>query len=53
MPVYEREDLGAGDRFGGPALITQLDATTLVRPGWTVTVHESGALLLTFAEEKI
>jgi N-methylhydantoinase A len=47
VPVYEREDLGAGDRFGGPALITQLDATTLVRPGWSAKVHGSGALLVT------
>jgi N-methylhydantoinase A len=52
VPVYERTQLGAGDRVEGPAIITQLDATTLVRPGWTVAVHASGALLLTLAEEK-
>jgi N-methylhydantoinase A len=52
VPVYERAQLGAGDYVEGPAIITQLDATTLVRPGWTVAVHASGALLLTFAEEK-
>ena len=52
VAVYERAQLGAGDHVEGPAIITQLDATTLVRPGWTVAVHASGALLLTFAEEK-
>ncbi len=44
--VYEREGLGAGDRFTGPAIVTQLDATTLVAPGWDVEVLDAGALLL-------
>ncbi len=52
VPVYDRAKLGAGDRFAGPAIVTQLDATTLVKPGWTVTVHETGALLLTLADKK-
>ena len=47
VPVYDRATLGAGDRFAGPAIITQLDATTLVAPGWRGEVHPSGALLLT------
>jgi N-methylhydantoinase A len=46
VPLYDRAALGAGDRFSGPAIVTQLDATTLVPPGWTVTVHASGALLM-------
>jgi N-methylhydantoinase A len=50
VAVYDRSQLGAGDHLEGPAIITQLDATTLVRPGWTATVHQSGALLLRFAE---
>lgn len=45
-PVLAREALGAGTAFAGPAILTQLDATTLVPPGWTVTVDASGALLL-------
>jgi N-methylhydantoinase A len=52
VAVYDRTQLGAGDHLEGPAIITQLDATTLVRPGWTATVHQSGALLLRFAEQK-
>ena len=50
VPVYDRAALGAGDNFAGPAIVTQLDATTLVAPGWSCAVHGSGALLLTFAE---
>jgi N-methylhydantoinase A len=49
VPVYDRATLGAGDRFEGPAIITQLDATTFVAPGWSGEVHGGGALLLTFS----
>jgi N-methylhydantoinase A len=45
--VYPREALGVGDRIVGPAIVTQLDATTLVPPGWSAEVATSGALLLT------
>jgi N-methylhydantoinase A len=47
VPLYERASLGAGDFIAGPAIVSQLDATTLVLPGWTGTVHPSGAILLT------
>jgi len=46
IPVLERGGLGAGHRFQGPAIVTQLDATTLVPPGWEGETHASGALLL-------
>jgi N-methylhydantoinase A len=46
-PILARDALGAGTAFAGPAILTQLDATTLVPPGWTVRVDASGALLLT------
>ena len=46
-PIYDRAALGAGDEFDGPAIVTQLDATTLVPPGWSARMHASGALLLT------
>ena len=49
VPLYDRATLGAGDRIDGPAIVTQLDATTLVRPGWSAEVHPSGAMLLTHA----
>lgn len=44
--VLDRAKLAAGARFAGPAIVTQLDATTLVAPGWAAFMHASGALLL-------
>ncbi len=44
--IYHRAALGAGDRFDGPAIVTQLDATTLVPPGWSGTVDPSGMIVL-------
>ncbi|HEV7264567.1 MAG TPA: hydantoinase/oxoprolinase family protein [Falsiroseomonas sp.] len=44
--LYERASLGAGDTFGGPAIVMQFDATTLVPPGWDARMQASGALLL-------
>ncbi|SMF09490.1 N-methylhydantoinase A [Xaviernesmea oryzae] len=51
VPVVDRSTLGAGAAFEGPMILTQLDTTTLVAPGWTGTVHPSGALLLTRKQE--
>ncbi len=45
-PILDRARLGAGAALDGPAIIVQLDATTLVAPGWRATVDASGALLL-------
>jgi N-methylhydantoinase A len=50
VPVYDRDALGAGDGFTGPAIVTQLDATTVVPRGWTGVVHPSGAILLRAGE---
>jgi N-methylhydantoinase A len=44
--VFDRASLGAGDRIIGPAIVTQLDATTLVAPGWWAQMLDSGSLLL-------
>jgi N-methylhydantoinase A len=46
VPLYQRAMLGSGDRVDGPAIVSQLDATTLVQPGWTTDVHPSGAMML-------
>jgi len=51
VPVVDRSTLGAGAAFEGPMILTQLDTTTLVAPGWTGAVHPSGALLLTRKQE--
>jgi N-methylhydantoinase A len=39
-PVYERSDLPAGVEFEGPAVIDQLDSTTVVPPGVRAAVDE-------------
>lgn len=41
-----RDGLAAGERVTGPAIITQLDATTVVAPGWVATVDAHANLLL-------
>jgi N-methylhydantoinase A len=46
VPVYDRSTLGTGDCFAGPAVVSQLDATTLVHAGWHVEVQASGALIM-------
>jgi N-methylhydantoinase A len=45
-PVFERASLAAGDSLKGPAIITQLDATTLLPPGWSLHVHATGTFVL-------
>jgi N-methylhydantoinase A len=44
--VYDRASLRAGHVITGPAIVTEMDSTTLVLPGHTATVHPSGSLLI-------
>jgi N-methylhydantoinase A len=44
--VFERFDLAVGTRLSGPAIIDEMSATTLVPPGWTLSVDRAGNLLL-------
>jgi len=44
--VYDRARLRAGDVVAGPAIVTEMDSTTLVLPGHAATVHPSGSLLI-------
>jgi len=37
-PVYDRERLGPGHRLTGPAVVEQMDATTVLLPGQTAIV---------------
>ena len=46
--VYQRADLKAGQRFDGPAIVTQDDTTTCVLNDYTVTVDTLGNLILNF-----
>jgi N-methylhydantoinase A len=45
-PVYDRARLGSDDVIAGPAILTQLDATTLLLPGQRAEVHSLGALIV-------
>ncbi|MCW3979042.1 MAG: hydantoinase/oxoprolinase family protein, partial [Candidatus Bathyarchaeota archaeon] len=45
-PVYHRRGVPPGGVFEGPAIIEQYDATTVVYPGWDVTVDGFGILRL-------
>jgi len=44
--VYRREDLAAGDRVDGPAMITEKVSTIVVDPAWRARVNDRGHLLL-------
>ncbi len=48
-PIYERNRLSAGVRIEGPAILTQLDATTVILPGETAKVDRYGNLIVTAA----
>jgi N-methylhydantoinase A len=45
-PIYDREALKPGNRFAGPAIIEQMDTTTLVPPGMTARVDRWLNLIL-------
>lgn len=44
--VYDRAKLQAGNVVTGPAIVTEMDSTTLVLPGHAATVHPSGSMLI-------
>jgi len=46
-PVYVRERLPVDARFNGPAIVEQLDCTTVVEPGNRVEVDAIGNLIVT------
>ena len=39
-PIYQHEDLSAGSTFSGPAIVEQLDSTTVIPPDVRVEVDE-------------
>ena len=43
-PVYRREQLGVGAALTGPAIVEQLDTTTVIEPGDRVRVDALGNL---------
>ncbi len=46
-PVFSREELQPGDVIGGPAIIDQMDATTVIFPGDVARIDAYGNILVT------
>ena len=44
--IYDRDKLGAGTSVEGPAIVQEMDSTTLILPGHTATVDDIGNLLI-------
>ena len=51
-PVYDRYALGAGAVVQGPAIVEEIDSTTVVHPRYQVRVDEVGQMVLTAAEAR-
>ena len=43
-PLYQRGDLAPGDRIEGPAIVEQMDSTTVIPPEWRAIVAEEGSI---------
>ena len=44
--IYERSGLLAGHRLAGPAIVEEMDSTSLIQPGFTAEVDRFGNLLV-------
>jgi len=50
-PVYTRDALGSGRRLEGPLIVEQYDSTTVVYPGWDVSVSKYDIITLRRGEQ--
>jgi len=46
-PIYRREQFAAGTKITGPAIVEQMDATTVIEPGNKVEADRFGNLIVT------
>jgi N-methylhydantoinase A len=46
VPVYDRSRLPGATPFGGPCIVEEMGATTVIPPGWSATVGAWGELIL-------
>ena len=46
-PIYDRVKLGPGTQINGPAIVEQMDSTTVVLPGQSVHVRPFGEMVMT------
>ena len=49
--IYDRAKLKQGDIIPGPAIVIEMDSTTLIETGCVATVDASGNILINLAEE--
>jgi N-methylhydantoinase A len=49
--VLDRPRLAPGSSLTGPAVIEQIDCTTVIEPGQTAIVDDDGNLLITIGRE--
>lgn len=47
VPIYQRATIPARAALSGPAVIEQMDTTTVIPPGWVASVERQGTLNLT------
>ena len=47
--IYDRAKLRQGDRIAGPAIVTEMDSTTLIETGCIATVDAVGNILINLA----
>ena len=45
-PIFDRASLGAGAEIAGPAIVEQLDSTTVIMPGQTAQVERYGNIII-------
>ena len=45
-PIYDRYQLGSGDEITGPAIIEEVDSTTVIHPDYRAAVDQFGNLFL-------
>ncbi len=50
--IYDRAKLRAGDIIPGPAIVIEMDSTTLIESGCTATVDAVGNILITLARKE-
>ena len=50
VPVYDRNDLMAGQKLKGPALIEETASVTVLEAGYRLTMHEHGHMLIAAQE---
>ncbi|MCH8863115.1 MAG: hydantoinase B/oxoprolinase family protein, partial [Proteobacteria bacterium] len=51
-PVYQRDDLAAGEAISGPAIIIEDHGTNVIEPGWQATRRADAMLVLTRREPR-